>query len=217
MVCKMRKIKKHNRSVMSQTVEVRETGAPLSSLGRTSSYNVVIKRTCGKHWALLTLQGANKDERFLGCHYCEPDENRIAKQRASYYAIKAAETIPGCFPDEAKVIIEARVLEGFNGGMDFTVEYKHQNMTKVLDIEVDGQQHFEGQYHQTTAEEQREIDKKKDRMALEQKRHLLRLHYNDLSFWRREIEHARHVIETKSYRRNVFYSYSYKKKNISRR
>lgn len=202
---------------MSKTVEVRGTGAPLSSLGRTSSCSGLIERTCGKHWALLTLQGANKDERFLGCHYCEPYENRTAKQRASRYAINASNLIPECFPDEAKVIIEARVLKGFNGGMDFTIEYKHQNETKVLDIEVDGEQHFKGQHHETTAAEQREIDKEKDRMALEQKRHLLRLHFKDERGWRREIMHARRVIETKSYRRNVFYSYSYKKKNISKR
>ena len=213
----MRKIKKHNGSVICRTVEVRGTNAPLGCLGRTSSYNVLTERTCGKHWALLTLQGANKDERFIGCHYCEPEENRIAKQKASYYAIQAANLIPRCFPAESKVIIEARVLDGFNGGMDFTVEYKHQNMTKVLDIEVDGQQHFRGQYHQTTAAEQREIDKRKDHLAIEQKRHLLRLHYSDINHWAREIRYARTVIETKSYRRNVFYSYSYRKKNISRR
>lgn len=105
--------------------------------------------------------------------------------------------------------------------MDFTIEYKRGSNTRVLSIEVDGEQHFKGGYHGTSSLAQREIDQKKDELALAQNRHLLRLHYQDQSYWKREIKHAQRELERTNHRSNVFYSWSYNKenrfKNIRRR
>lgn len=170
-------------------------------------------RTCGRHYALLTVQGSNKDERPLGCHLCEAGESRQAKRAASQYELQADVVIRELFPCEAKVITEARVLKGFNGGMDFSILYEGGGCQRTIDIEVDGEHHFKGNIHQESSARQRQVDDQKDGMALNANRHLLRLHYEDIGYWDREITRARKVVEEDQHRSNVFYSKSYGRKN----
>lgn len=170
-------------------------------------------RTCGLHYALLTVQGSNKDERPLGCHICKPGESRQAKRAASQYELQADVTIRKLFPSPARVITEGRVLKGFNGGMDFSILFEGGGCQRTIDIEVDGEHHFKGKIHQESSAKQRQVDAQKDAMALNANRHLLRLHYEDRAYWEREIKRAKRVVEEDQHRSNVFYSKSYVRKN----
>lgn len=74
------------------------------------------------------------------------------------------------------VVWEARAVQG-QGPFDFWF-YE----SKVL-IEVDGEQHVEGSYQSTSAEEQMGRDREKDTAAVSAGFHVVRLHYRDVVWW----------------------------------
>jgi hypothetical protein len=213
----MRLKKKHNRSAFKQVREVKGEKKQLKHIGRTSKQRLLAVRTCGKHYSLVTAQGFNKDELPHGCHVCPNHLGRGATQPASDHVHTAVRISSELFPG-ARIIFEARVIKGFNGGVDITIEYKDsRGETKEIDIEVDGEQHFKKQYHKTSAQEQREIDERKDTMALEQGRRLVRLHYNDRNRWGDTLKMGRKLAESNRNQNWILYSLSYGKKNEFRR
>jgi hypothetical protein len=210
--------KKHELKTFRQVAELRGESTSLSDIGRTSTQRVLALRNCQKHYALLTLRALNRKKTAHGCHICEYDSwaenDKPGAPQVSRFTVDAAEVIPGCFPPDAKIITEARILKDFGGGMDFTVEYKHRGATRVLHIEVDGEQHFTKPCHGTSVQEQRQVDKERNKKVLSQRRHMLRLHYQDQGSWPDEIKRARARIESDSSRSNVMFSHSYKNNDL---
>lgn len=213
----MRLKKKHNRSAFKHVREVKGENKQLEDIGRTSNQRLIAVRTCGKHYSLVTAQGFNKDELPHGCHVCPNHLGRGATQPASDHVQTAVRIISELFPG-AKIIFEARVIKGFNGGVDITIEFKDsRGETKEIDVEVDGEQHFKKQHHKTTAEEQREVDERKDTLALQQGRCLVRLHYNDRSRWGDTLKMARKLAKFNKRQNWILYSLSYRKNNEYKR
>ena len=94
--------------------------------------------------------------------------------------------------------------------MDFTVEFEDgRGRTQTLDVEVDGEQHFVGNYHGTGAEEQRAVDREKDELVMAQGRRLLRLHFKDKRRWAANFQWAKLNMNTPF----VAYSLSYRLPN----
>lgn len=213
----MRLKKKHNRSAIKHVQEVRGEKKQLKDIGRTSNQKVLAVRTCGQHYSLVTAHGFNKDELPHGCHVCPNHLGRGAPQTASDHVQTAVQIISELFPG-TRLIFEARVIKGFSGGVDITIEFKDSHgETKEIDVEVDGEQHFKKQHHKTTAQEQRKIDEEKDTLALEQGRRLIRLHYNDRNRWGDTLNMGRALAETNKNQNWVLYTLSYGKNNEFKR
>jgi hypothetical protein len=205
----MTRIKEFNSAAMGQFIENRSSNAPVSETGRTTSEQIFALRDCGSHYALMTGQGMNKDERPLGCHLCLGSEGRGSKQRASEYACIADRKIKQVFP-EGRIIIEARLLPNHSGGFDFTIEWvDKEGKARTIDVEVDGEQHFRKAMHGTSVEAQRELDEDKDKLALRQGRRLLRLHYRDKRRWQGKLKYAKTLAERNKRYHWVLYSESY--------
>lgn len=201
-----------NSPVKKQFVENRSTNAPVEETGRATSELVLGLRECGNHYALMTGQGWNKDDHHVGCHLCDGCTGRGTKQRASQHAVTANTKIKRVFP-EARVITEARVLRHFPAGMDFTIEWADQRgKARVIDVEVDGEQHFRKPIHGTQPGHQQRKDKDKDEFALSHGRRVLRLHYNDKPRWQENLEYAKKQAEKNNSQAWVLFSLSYGRK-----
>lgn len=191
----MRKKKDHNENVIKQCLLVVGSDAELKDIGKTSSQRLLLGRNCGNHYAIITAEGANKHETELGCHICNPGKGRCPQQFASIHITAANNVINKAFTD-AIVVTEARVLQHFNGGMDFTIYWlNHKRHTCCLDIEVDGEQHSRNNHHGTSKVKQKELDRRKNDLVWKQGRRLLRLHYQDKDEWLRNLKEAKTRVE----------------------
>jgi hypothetical protein len=156
-------------------------------VGRCSKKKFFFRRHCGKHLALMTPEGVHKSESALRCQLCDsPGEQSERNLTASEYEKIAARVIEATAP-ECGVVTQARVVEGFNGGTDFTIQLP---TGAQVDVEVDGEQYFEKAYHDTSPQQQRALDLRKDSMSLEQRRRRVRLHYKDMPWWTGKIKGA---------------------------
>lgn len=206
------KKKAFNSVAIEQFVENRTSNAPLEETGRATNDRILALRDCGNHYALLTGQGMNKDERPLGCHICKGSIGRGSKQQASSHVEAANATIKRVFP-KAKIITEARVLAKFNGGLDFTIEWVDtKGKARVIDVEVDGESHFQKSIHGSHPELQGLIDKEKDDLVLRHGRRMLRLHFNDKSRWVDNLLFAKKQAEENERQIWILYSLSYGRK-----
>lgn len=188
----MRRKKDHCQNSIDQIVTCRpDPSVSLDAVGKHSSQRVLAKRRCKIHYAHLTAQAINRSNRSLGCPLCPGAEGRGAATGASRYAKRADKLVRSYFPG-ATFITEARWLKNFSGGMDMTVEGTNSwGQPFSLDIEIDGEQHFRKPFRNRPIYLQREIDKRKDRLAQEQGRRLLRLHFADNKSWGKHISAAK--------------------------
>lgn len=162
----------------------------------------------------MTAEGLNKVDELLGCHLCEGHNGRGARQKASEYEKIANNKLIHTFNNPI-IVTQARVLTGFNGGMDFTI-YWHDSKGRELslNVEVDGEHHFEKPFQNQEIGEQRDIDEEKDRLVMEQKRRLVRLHYKDTRRWELNLKYGRQKTEKNPNAAFIAYSLSYNKNNV---
>jgi hypothetical protein len=133
----------------------------------------------------------NRSNRSLACGLCHGAGGRGAVKEASTHA-KTADVLVRRIFRGSTFITEARWLKGFNSGMDITIEGKTTwGEPFTLDVEIDGEQHFHKPFKNEPVYLQREVDKRKDRLAVAAGRRLLRLHYNDKRRWAKAIADAK--------------------------
>lgn len=213
-VCKGRPKEKFNKNAQEQFVCTAAGCGSIETIGRTSDERVFAKRTCGKHFAQMTAEGLNKSKSLLGCHLCVGHKGRGAQQKASKYELCAEKRIRDVFPD-SKIITQSRTLEGFNGGMDFSIRWEDtRGRDFTMDVEVDGEQQFVKPYEANKGGRQRTVDEEKDRRVIEQQRRLVRLHFEDIRRWGANLSYAKLIAERNPKRTFIVYSLSYRKDHI---
>jgi hypothetical protein len=154
-------------------------GTQPGSVGRWGKEQRFFNRLCGRHLALISPEAVNKNPHALECTICQaPEQLSAGKKGASSYEIKAARDIASVA--RCPVVTQARTVKNCNGGTDFTIMLLGGGQ---LDVEVDGEQHFESDYHDTSKEAQRATDQVKDGLSLQQGRRRVRLHYRDAGMW----------------------------------
>lgn len=114
----------------------------------------------------------------------------------------------------AKIITQAKLIEGFAGAIDFTIEWTSAGGTRrILHVEVDGEQHFTKDYHDVRKETQLQIDREKDDLIFEQGQCLVRLHYKDTNRWAASLRKAKSMAEKYPTRNFILYGKSYAMQN----
>ena len=181
----------------------------LEGVGKHSSQRVLARRLCKVHHAFLSAQAINRSNRSLGCPLCPDAAGRGTATKASSYAKRVDALVRVTFRG-ATFITEARWLKGFNGGMDMTIEGTNTaGKPFTLDVEIDGEQHFKKPMRNKAFGEQREIDMRKDQLALAAGRRLLRLHYVDRRTWAKTIVKAQERLEREPSTAWVMYTNAY--------
>lgn len=205
----------HTLATKKQFVRAVKGNTPLAALGKFSDELVLLDLGCGRHYGMKTLYGANKDEREMICHICCRTRGRTAAQVASIYVVEASWAIAEVFT-VATVVTEARVLKKFNGAMDFTICWSlkqgKEEKPCCLHVEVDGEQHFVKGYKKTTAKQQLQVDMRKDKLVLDHRLNLLRLHHKDKDCWVDDLRKAKELVESSQFKSFVEYTESYEKK-----
>eukprot|EP00884_Botryococcus_braunii_P008977 jgi/Botrbrau1/18080/Bobra.0062s0066.1 len=140
---------------------------------RTQFY---FKRTCGQHYALLTLKTVHvSGGKALGCNHCDG--------KVSSHEMNFARTIRGLQADMGFVpytVTEARVVKGRVGAADFYFpDYR-------LAIQVDGEHHVRGNVRDETKKgsgvrDQVKRDEEWNAKCVEAGINLWRVHYLDAS------------------------------------
>ena len=186
-------------------------GWPRKAPGKSDRNKYYFMRDCWCHLALISMEQANQPLTDGGWHECKICCS--GKLRASSYemlfSLVAALIVP-----HYKQVLQPRVLCD-KGGVDFMLITCHssgpntQTRWSHLLVEVDGEQHFEGQHHDHICIGQWERDRKKDEQAIQHGWKLLRLHYKDKESWASDLQRAIRIAETESIRACVLYSHSY--------
>lgn len=182
------------------------------AVGIDARLRFVWQRRCGKHWAEMTAQGANKSGSWVHCIYCDSKEN-LPKgwMEPSEYAAQAARML-GELAVVERIFTECKVLGGTYGGFDFSLALRPSQPgqeRRRLEVEVDGPQHFTKAMHDTTAQQQRESDCCKNEEAWKQGRCVVRLHYLDCWRWKPVLQEAIRLAMLPSRKRFILWSVSY--------
>ncbi len=167
----------------------------------------------------MTSEGLNKIDEERGCHLCEGHLGKGAPKRGSELEILADKKIRYAFKGRQPTsITQARVLKDFKGGMDFTLLWDDlcTGRKLCLDIEVDGEQHFDKPFRMSDTKDQKRVDQEKDKLSLEQNRKLVRLHFKDTRRWEANVLFGIKLAERNPNSSFIAYSLSYNKENIVR-
>lgn len=207
-----RPVKQFDESVARQWHHELNAPVVLENVGRGTKKKRIFQRRCGCHFAWMSPEGAHKRDNALSCSLCQEGEELGKKQPASEHA-KSAAAILGRTLEKSIIITEAHVLKDFAGAMDFTIWLP---FGRIMDVEVDGEHHFVRGHHNNLVEEQNEVDAKKDKLALEQGRRLVRLHYLDKPWWPEMLKTATIIAMQCPKITWVLYTKSYGKTNMFR-
>jgi hypothetical protein len=188
-------------------------------VGADSRNKYVWRRNCLCHVAELTVQAANA-EAFATCTYCDSPASLPAGFTPASDCSRYADELLQGHPSVQLVITEAKVLGGTFGGFDFGVLLQPpagSTEQRRLEVEVDGTQHFNKHMFDTTAEAQHAADARKDKAAWKEGRCLLRLHYQDSSKWKQQIDRAIALATLRTKYKFQHYTRSYGKTNRMQR
>lgn len=135
------------------------------------------------------MEAANINGSWAHCIYCQQAAAAVPLPKgispASNFAQTACSLLQRLHGVQL-IITEARVLGGNYGGFDFSVKLSCPDDSRGYrrpEVEVDGEQHFTKTMHNTTVQQQRAADRRKDGAAWEAHRCLVRLHYADEARW----------------------------------
>lgn len=214
-VCRGRKKRSFNEYAREQFLCTEDGSVSVENIGRGSSTRAISKRTCSKHHSFMTAEGLNKPNEYRGCHICGPHNTVGARQKASNWGKIADKKIRHLFRDYDYLITQARVLQGYNGGVDFIIIWTGSTGRRLsLDIEVDGQQHDERPDGRSYAGNQKANDEKKNQLFIAQKRRLVRLHHNDVLRWADKLNEGKKRTERNPKSTFILFSESYGRTEI---
>ena len=185
-------------------------------MGSDSRQKFIWQRRCGRHLAELQVQAGNKTGSWVNCIYCD-SEAALPKgiQPASSYAA-LANSLLRYVRGVQHIITEAKVLGGTFGPFDFSLLLLPRaagTKQRRLEVDVDGEQHLVKGMYDTSLEQQREADQRKDEEAWRQGCCVLRLHYQDDARWLRLLQDAVDCARQQRPQRFIIYSHSYGKHN----
>lgn len=183
-------------------------------VGADSRLKFVWWRGCHRHAAELTVQAANGGS-FVHCIYCSGASLPPGIQPASKLAA-AAEELLRAHPSVQLIMTEARVLNGQLGGYDGSVLLRAlpgSTAQRRLEVDTDGPQHSLKRMYNTTPQQQRAADMRKDWAAWKQRRSVLRLHHADQQQWAEKIDKAVQLASSSRYSALLLYTSSYHKRD----
>ena len=182
------------------------------SLGADSRRTFVWHRRCRRHFAELSVQGANKTGSWVHCNYCDRRDSLPKGWHPPSFYATSADVLLRSLPHVRHILSEVKALKGKHGPFDFSLMLQPARPglpEPRLDVEVDGRQHFICAMHGTTAQQQRAVDQRKDEAAWKAGRCLVRLHYLDCSRWRQLLLEAVRRARLHPRQRFILYSPSY--------
>ena len=184
---------------------------PTADIRRCSTVKGTYWRECGKCLVLQSARAANRSATFRHCIYHssgseDPRKSQFGKDvRALLQQLAVG----------SAVYTESKVLGGSYGATDFGIPVRVGSQWRVLWVEADGPQHFTVSYQDTTAEEQKEVDGRKDSAALEQGALVVRLHYRDCGEWKNKLQHGLALVKNQPPCRGVIYTSSYQQEDTT--
>lgn len=182
------------------------------NVGKASKTKKFFRRGCGKHLAFISVETANKpptEQSWHHCKLCRSDEKKASQGERRF-----AEIVQRKMP-QAWVVTQPCLLQK-EGAVDFLLmsydgaEIGRCQPTCLL-VEIDGRQHYDDNMHNTTAEQQWDRDRRKDKKALKEGFKLLRLHGQEKGEWEKELERAYAAAKKKPNAAFNFYSTQYRK------
>ena len=179
------------------------------NVGKCDKRQYYFKRGCGKHYARISVEHANKPATEITWQMC--DFCNLENSKASSLEIKAAKMFQDCCGG-CYVVTQARVLPKTCGPIDFMLIWFQDGTQQQLLVEVDGMQHYKGRMHATTWKQQGNRDRTKDKEIIKREMKLLRLHGEDESIWREELKMAMQLARNKPEGGFVHYSDEYRQK-----
>ena len=218
-VCRGRPRRESDEFVKGSFADETNDGRDIERVGRASSHKVVLKRGCGRHFACITMDAANKrrlQHAFIHCKICAdssgPKRGKKRRRTASSYEKSAAKVLDYVF-DGKTIITECHHLGKGAGPTDFTVVLDNNIDGRLLLVEVDGIQHHHKGYQGTSLEEQKQCDDEKNEMYLAAGMKVVRLHYKDESHWQDVLKEAKKLASNDPTTPFILYTLKYAKKD----
>ena len=182
---------------------------PPENVGKCAKRQCCFKRVCGKHYARVSVEHANKPLTETSWHLC--DLCTVESSNASSLEKKTAKMFEECC-EGCYVVTQACVLPKTCGPVDFMLIWFADGTQQQLLVEVDGVQHYAGRMHTTTWKQQWNRDRKKDKEVINKGMKLLRLHGEDEFIWKEELKVAMQLVRDKPDAGFVHYSEEYRQK-----
>lgn len=133
---------------------------------------------CGEHMVLCSMDSVSKRakrQKTLPCKMCQ-GELKSGCEGDVWHQLQQAPCTAN-----THIVYEASIVEGSNSPADFSIFCKATNKL-LLVVEVDGAQHFT-RPRPCSIEQQQQVDNMFDTLAVQQGRHVLRVHYCDIPYF----------------------------------